>query len=81
MRAVGMDLSKYLRLRALHQPLSANEARPIERVVLGNDKPTVSLSGDTPVSEQEVEDLTRRLKGQGMTTPVARQEARKRLGL
>lgn len=79
MRAIGMDLSKYLRLRALAQPLTADEATPLERVVLG-DKATTPLAGDAPMSEQDIEDLTRKLKGQGMTTPVARREARKRLG-
>lgn len=76
-----MDLSKYLRLRALHQPLTAEEATPVERVVLGDDKPTTQLKEDKSVTDQEVEDLTKRLRNQGMTTPVARREARKRLGL
>lgn len=85
MRAIGMDLSKYLRLRALAAPVTAEEATPIERVALRPDKlqdeAVTSLPDDKPTTDQEVEDLTKRLRNRGMTTPAARREARKRLGL
>lgn len=68
MRAFGMDLSKYLRLRAMAQPLTDDEATPHERAVLGG------RSGGP-----ELVKLVKQLKAQGRPDPEA--EARKRLGI
>lgn len=85
-RAIGMDMSKYLRLRALGLPVAHSETTPQERTILSTKNVKHGEQGSIEVDIGEIVDprlpkLVKQLEAQGKSPSQATSLARKRLGL
>lgn len=89
--AAQMDLSSYVRAVAI-SPLSVGQmdassppadslAKPENRAKATEQVEHLIRTDSRETAEASLQPLITQLKGQGMTTPVATREARKRLGL
>jgi|SRR5882672_5200977 len=74
-KASGMKLSEYVRSQALLKPTAVEDGLYPVREEFTPAPETTSPS------DIDLARLTAQLKAQGMTTPVAAREAKKRLGL
>lgn len=91
-KASGMRLSEYMRAVALGGMREVQHIQAFEKVNLPDTPPPTTAIGmltdladaftpEAPESQVPLSQLVTKLKAQGMTTPVATREAKKRLGL